>query len=69
MNQTLLYFALKYDGEFIPIYDALKNKQPVNYEEYQRLTKNIMYSHITILDHRYPDFLKKVKCTTYFIVL
>lgn len=60
MNQTLLYFALKYDGEFIPIYNALKNKQPVNYEEYQRLTKNIKYSHITILDHRYPNFLKKL---------
>lgn len=60
INQTLLYFSLKYDGDFMKIYNAFSNKEPVNYEEYQQLTKNNKYPYITIFDHRYPNFLKEL---------
>lgn len=61
MNLILMYFALKYKGDFIGIYNALKNKEIVNPHEIDELERKIEIGElnaITILDDEYPDLLK-----------
>lgn len=61
MNLILIYFAIKYKGDFISIYNALKNKEIVDSKEVIDLEKKILGENIkviTILDDEYPDSLK-----------
>ncbi|MGL5617949.1 MAG: DNA-processing protein DprA [Metamycoplasmataceae bacterium] len=61
MNLILIYFAFKYKGDFISIYNALKNKEIVDPFEIDELEKKINdgdINAITILDDEYPDHLK-----------
>ena len=61
MNLILTYFALKYKGDFISIYNALKNKEIVDPNEIDQLEKKISTGElkmITILDEEYPNSLK-----------
>ncbi len=61
MNLILIYFALKYKGDFINIYNALKHKEIVDPEEIDKLEKRLKNKElnvITILDDGYPDSLK-----------
>jgi DNA processing protein len=61
MNLILIYFALKYKGDFVSIYNALKNKEIVDPDEIDLLEKRIISGElkvITILDDEYPESLK-----------
>ncbi|MGL5205617.1 MAG: DNA-processing protein DprA [Metamycoplasmataceae bacterium] len=61
MNLILIHFALKYNGDFISIYNALKNKEivdPFEIDELERRINNNEIRAITILDDEYPDHLK-----------
>jgi DNA processing protein len=61
MNLILIYFALKYKGDFVSIYNALKNKEIVDPDEIDELEKRINSEEmqvITILDNEYPESLK-----------
>ncbi|MGL6125423.1 MAG: DNA-processing protein DprA [Metamycoplasmataceae bacterium] len=61
MNLILIFFALKYKGDFISIYNALKNKELVDPEQMDELEKNVNSGKIkviTILDDEYPNLLK-----------
>ncbi|MGL5204832.1 MAG: DNA-processing protein DprA [Metamycoplasmataceae bacterium] len=61
MNLILIYFALKYKGDFINIYNALKKKEIVDPFEIDELEKKINDGEIraiTILDDEYPNNLK-----------
>lgn len=61
MNLILMYFALKYKGDFISIYNALKNKEIVDPIEIDELENKISLGElkaITILDDEYPNSLK-----------
>ncbi|MGL5733102.1 MAG: DNA-processing protein DprA [Metamycoplasmataceae bacterium] len=61
MNLILIYFALKYKGDFISIYNALKNKEIVDPFEIDELEKKLnekKIKAITILDDGYPNHLK-----------
>ncbi|MDK2819521.1 MAG: DNA-protecting protein DprA [Mycoplasmataceae bacterium] len=61
MNLILIYFAFKYKGDFIGIYNALKNKEIVESSEIIDLEKKILKDNlkiITILDDEYPNSLK-----------
>lgn len=61
MNLILTYFALKYKGDFISIYNALKNKEIVDPDEIDKLEKRISIGELnvfTILDDFYPENLK-----------
>ncbi|MGL5590971.1 MAG: DNA-processing protein DprA [Metamycoplasmataceae bacterium] len=63
MNLILIYFALKYKGDFISIYNALKNKEIVDPFEIDELEKKINsyeIKTITILDDEYPNRLKVI---------
>lgn len=61
MNTILLYFSIKYKGNWDAIFSALENKEHVSLTEIQKLEREIKkknYSYITILDNNYPVKLK-----------
>ena len=62
MNELVLYFSLKYDGDFLKIYEALANQEPVDKELKKYLMNEFMKTHckyITIFDKEYPNILRK----------
>ena len=62
MNIILIYFAIKYKGNWDDIYDALEKKERVSPEEITALEKKIReerWKFITILDKNYPENLKQ----------
>ena len=60
MNQVLLYFSLKYNGDFQQIYDALQNKEPIDESLFKELKERIKCSYVTLLDEDYPKQLKQI---------
>lgn len=62
LRKTLLYYALKYNGDFDKIYEAIKNTEQIDYQEFNELRKNLKYNYICATDEKYPEFLKKEIC-------
>lgn len=60
MKEILLYFALKYKGDWNKIYEALERKERVELDELERASKGLKSSFITILDKDYPKRLKAI---------
>lgn len=63
MNWILIYFAIKYKGDFDAIYSALKNNEIANKNELLKIRKMIddnQIKAITIVDDNYPDSLKEI---------
>lgn len=58
MRDVLLYFALKYDGNFPNIYNALQNKELVDWELFKELKERCQFNYVTIIDQDYPWFFK-----------
>lgn len=61
MREILLYFSVKYNGNWDQIYRALKEKENINYSLYKQIInryKNKNY--LTIIDNNYPKNLKKI---------
>ena len=62
MNIVLIYFAIKYKGNWDLIFKALEDKEKVPMSEMNKLEeeiKNSKYHIITILDMNYPNKLKE----------
>lgn len=60
MEKILLYFSLKYNGDFDMIYHALKTKEPMDYEYFELLKKGINCRYTTIISDDYPEQLKNI---------
>ncbi|WP_339022443.1 DNA-processing protein DprA [Spiroplasma endosymbiont of Crioceris asparagi] len=60
MNKILLYFAIKYNGDWDKIYSALKEKEQIAKEDLNRVINDVKYQFITILDNDYPEGFKEV---------
>lgn len=58
-RNILIYFSLKYKGDWEAIYNAIKEKEPIDEAEANDLLKGVKSSVITILDENYPDTLKQ----------
>lgn len=61
MNIILIYFALKYNGDWDKVYKALEEKEKVSLKDISSLEKRIeeeKWNVITILDIDYPKQLK-----------
>jgi DNA processing protein len=58
MDQVLLYFNLKYKGNWDKIYDALEHKERIEASDLEDIEKRINCKYITILDKRYPNNLR-----------
>lgn len=62
MNIIILYFAIKYKGDWDEIYSAFERKEKVTLEQIKEVEKRIQdenWKYITILDAHYPNELKK----------
>lgn len=62
MNMILLYFAIKYKGDWDKIYKALEVKEKVSLQEIRELEEKAKaegWKWITIIDVDYPDQLKE----------
>ncbi|MDD3026710.1 MAG: DNA-processing protein DprA [Erysipelotrichaceae bacterium] len=60
MREILLYFALKYEGDFTGIYNALHKKEKVDMNGLQELTAKVNSHYVTIIDDNYPEALKHI---------
>ena len=67
MNELILYFALKYNGNFRKIYDALMHRERIDCALFLELKRNLDYDYMTIFDDRYPESLKKINCPPFVI--
>lgn len=59
MNEILVYFAIKYGGDWDKIYSAINKKEKVNNEEIKEALLNCD-KYITLLDDNYPQRLKNI---------
>lgn len=55
MEDILLYFSLKYKGQFDLIYKALERKERVDESLKEELFKTIKSSYTTIISDDYPQ--------------
>lgn len=60
-NEIIAALAVKYDGVWEKIYEAVKNKEEIDVDKYMRILEKSKYGWLTILDEGYPEKLKKVQ--------
>lgn len=60
MRKILLYFALKYNGDYKKIYEAIQNKEIADKEELENIETKINCKYITIIDSNYPLYLRNI---------
>ena len=62
MEEILLFFALKYQGDFQSILKALQAKEKVSQEERREAVAKVNSKYTTIISSDYPDALKEISC-------
>jgi DNA processing protein len=67
MEEILLYFSLKYDGDFEKIYQALENKETVDEEKKKELLTTMNCKYVTIVSKAYPEALKHINCPPFVL--
>lgn len=67
MKEIILYFSLKYNGDFMCIYDALTKKEKVDEELKKELLSKLKCSYTTIFDDDYPALLKEINCPPFVL--
>lgn len=63
MNIVLIYFAIKYNGDFKKIFSALKNHEEIPEKELEEINNKIENKEInaiTLLDENYPNSFKRL---------
>lgn len=60
MDEILLYLSLKYDGEWMAIYDSLQKKEELNVGQIKKATAEVSASWITLISSDYPKNLKQI---------
>ncbi|MCH4202370.1 MAG: DNA-processing protein DprA [Bacilli bacterium] len=59
-RKLLAFLAIKYDGEYNRMVQAIKDKEHINEEELNRLLATNTASYITIIDKDYPEFFRNI---------
>ena len=67
MDEVLVYFAVKYKGNFQKILTALQNKERVSNEERKKVIESINCNFTTIISDDYPNFLKEISCPPFVL--
>ncbi len=67
MREILLYFALKYEGDFTKIYNALHNKEKVDPRIQKETNAKVNSPYVTIIDEDYPKQLKNINCPPFVL--
>lgn len=67
MEEILLYFSLKYEGDFHKILMALEKKEKVDEKEKEELMKTVHSRYTTIISKDYPEALKEIACPPFVL--
>lgn len=62
MKDVLLYFVMKYDGDFKKMLYALQTKEQTDPQKFEEYKKDVRHSYVTLISNRYPDYFKTVEC-------
>lgn len=60
MEDTVLYYACKFFGDWERINDAIKNQHNVNFDELKRIKKQYEGKYVTIYSPNYPIELRQI---------
>ncbi len=67
MEELVLYFSLKYQGDFKSIYHALMSKERVDEVLKCELKKKLKCQYTTIFSDDYPEALKLINCPPFVL--
>lgn len=67
MEEILLYFSLKYQGDFDKIYQALERKEKVDESLKEKLLRGLKSQYTTIISKDYPKALKEISCPPFVL--
>ena len=67
MEEILLYFSLKYAGDFDKIFKALERKEEVDNDLKESLCKSLKSQYTTIVSNDYPAALKEIDCPPFVL--
>lgn len=62
MEEVLLAFSEKYQGDFLKVFQAIKTKERLTEKEVDYFIRDIDEQYITIMSEDYPDGFKKMSC-------
>lgn len=62
MEDVLLYFAMKYDGDFKKMLYALQTKEQTDSHQLEEYKKDVRHKYVTLVSNHYPDYFKTVEC-------
>lgn len=60
MEKILVYFAIKYEGDWDRIYKAINMKEKVDSDEMESMLENHNEKYITLISDNYPSKLKNI---------
>lgn len=60
MEKILVYFAIKYGGDWDKIYKAINMKEKIDSNEVEKVVSNHGEKYLTLLNDDYPDKLKNI---------
>jgi len=60
MNEIILYFTKKYDGDWEAIYKAINDKESVELKDIQSVFDDVRTNYLSIIDRDYPNKFKDI---------
>lgn len=60
MDDILLFFSFKYEGDFYKILNAIESMEQVDFSVIKEIKRSMKDKYITILDPNYPNYFKHV---------
>lgn len=67
MEEILLYFSLKYEGDFEKIYRALEKKEKIDEEKKKEILQQVTCNYTTMVSKDYPEALKHINCPPFVL--
>lgn len=62
MEDVLLYFSMKYDGDCKKMLYALQTQEQTDPQKLEEYKKDVRHKYVTLISNRYPDYFKTVEC-------
>ncbi|RGX62714.1 hypothetical protein [Thomasclavelia ramosa] len=62
LEETLVAFAEKYQGDFKEIFRAVAYKERLTDNEIDKLNENVDEKYVTVMSEDYPEVLKGIDC-------
>ena len=67
LEELVLYFSLKYEGDFQKIYEAVMSKEKVDENLKKELMEKLKCKYVTIFSDDYPEMLKQINCPPFVL--